>query len=61
METHLQGCKDHANVSSWDLPLSRSVTGWLVLQGAFVGGDMDATAEAALKGDGEAQGEELPP
>lgn len=43
------------------LPLSRSVTGALVLPGGFVGGVMDAAAEAALKGDGEVQGEVLPP
>lgn len=32
-----------------------------MLPGGFVGGEMDAGAEAALKGDGEVQGEELPP
>lgn len=55
IETSLQGCKDQTHISSRDLPLSRSVTG------GFVGGEMDAGAEATLKGDGEVQGEELPP
>lgn len=60
-ETSLQGCKDHTHISCWDLPLSRSVNGGLALPGALVGGEIDAVAEAALKGDGEVQAEELPP
>lgn len=55
----MQGRKDHTHVSSWDLPLSRSVARGLAPPGGFAGGEMDAVA--ALKGDGEAQGEELPP
>lgn len=52
----MQGRKGHAH--SWDLPLSRSVTGGLAPPGGIEGGETDA---AAAKDDGEVQGEELPP
>lgn len=53
--------RSHTHLTSWDLPLSRSVTGGLALPGGFRGGEMEAVAVEALKGDGEVQGEERPP
>lgn len=49
--------RSRTHISSWDLPLSRSVTGGLEPPGGIVGGETDAAA----KGDGEVQGEERPP